>query len=339
MRRLVLKEHQALEVDELSAEEAGALRLAFPSLEVTLPASHPRRYGLRPGAEVGSVVLPTLSVQVLPKIQIANLLFLLSYSRDPIGWRNALAHFASKEDLFEALVPGFTYLVRELLRFGLVQGYRTVEEAWLGVRGRIRFEDQLRTRFGRFPPAEVRFDDFSVDTDENRLILAALCRLEQLPIRSVSSRAALRSAINGFAGVTPIRYERGRLPTIRYTRMNQRCRPAVELAKLVLAATSFDLGDSTLQARGFVVDMNQVFEDFVATALREALGTSESAFPQNVRGKSLCLDEQGKIKLEPDVSWWDGPECRFVGDVAHSGESGQSFRSNPDSNRSEATLW
>ena len=26
-------------------------------------------------------------------------------------------------------------------------------------------------------------------------------------------------------------------------------------------------------------------------------------------------------------------------EIAHSGESGQSFRSNPDSNRSEATLW
>jgi 5-methylcytosine-specific restriction enzyme subunit McrC len=29
----------------------------------------------------------------------------------------------------------------------------------------------------------------------------------------------------------------------------------------------------------------------------------------------LRLDEASAVALEPDLSWWDGPTCNFVGDV------------------------
>jgi 5-methylcytosine-specific restriction enzyme subunit McrC len=31
----------------------------------------------------------------------------------------------------------------------------------------------------------------------------------------------------------------------------------------------------------------------------------------------LRLDEAGLIRLHPDLSWWDGPVCTFVGDVKY----------------------
>jgi 5-methylcytosine-specific restriction enzyme subunit McrC len=97
----------------------------------------------------------------------------------------------------------------------------------------------------------------------------------------------------------------------------------------ILESTSFDLGDGDIRARGFVVDMNAVFEDFVVTALREALGASPRTFPQNAHGRHLTLDEAGRIKLEPDISWWNGAVCQFIGDVKYKksrGDRGQ----NPD---------
>jgi prevent-host-death family protein len=44
------------------------------------------------------------------------------------------------------------------------------------------------------------------------------------------------------------------------------------------------------------------------------------------RPKALLIPIQDERAIARDIA-------------AHSGESGQSFRSNPDSNRSEATLW
>jgi 5-methylcytosine-specific restriction enzyme subunit McrC len=51
--------------------------------------------------------------------------------------------------------------------------------------------------------------------------------------------------------------------------------------------------------------------------LREELSLTESAFPDGRRCPRIHLDAGCKIALEPDLSWWDGPRCRFVGDVKY----------------------
>ena len=44
-----------------------------------------------------------------------------------------------------------------------------------------------------------------------------------------------------------------------------------------------------------------VFERFLYVALGEALGLGEDRWKSE---KSLNLDTQGRIKMEPDLSWW-----------------------------------
>ena len=65
------------------------------------------------------------------------------------------------------------------------------------------------------------------------------------------------------------------------------------------------------------MDMNQVFQDFVTQALREALGLSDRTFRSDRGIQRVILDEGGRIKLEPDISWWDGQRCTFVGDAKY----------------------
>jgi len=63
--------------------------------------------------------------------------------------------------------------------------------------------------------------------------------------------------------------------------------------------------------------MDTVFEDFIAVALREALGLSERVFPQGAHGRKLRLDKAEAVRLRPDLSWWDEGGCVFVGDVKY----------------------
>jgi 5-methylcytosine-specific restriction enzyme subunit McrC len=63
--------------------------------------------------------------------------------------------------------------------------------------------------------------------------------------------------------------------------------------------------------------MNDVFEDFVVVALREALALSEKSFPKGAKNKCLKLDEAQKVSLRPDLSWWESAKCTFVGDVKY----------------------
>src|SRR5262249_3401179 len=46
------------------------------------------------------------------------------------------------------------------------------------------------------------------------------------------------------------------------------------------------------------------------------------AFPRGARGRRLRLDEGGEIRLEPDLSWWEGATCTFVGDAKYKRTTG-----------------
>ena len=59
------------------------------------------------------------------------------------------------------------------------------------VRGRIRFADQIRQRFGIPLPIEVRYDEFTDDITENQLVKAAAIRLGGMRLRSQQARRNL----------------------------------------------------------------------------------------------------------------------------------------------------
>jgi len=72
-----------------------------------------------------------------------------------------------------------------------------------------------------------------------------------------------------------------------------------------------------VDASVFLIDMNAVFERFIRVALREALRLDVHAFPPAARGHSIHLDTKGRIRLEPDLSWWTNDSCVFVGDCKY----------------------
>jgi 5-methylcytosine-specific restriction enzyme subunit McrC len=73
-----------------------------------------------------------------------------------------------------------------------------------------------------------------------------------------------------------------------------------------------------------MLDMNKVFEAFVYRGLVEALGVSENVFQRCHKG--LTLDTGNQIGLEPDLSWWEDGQCRFVGDVKYKQLDEESFK-------------
>lgn len=114
-----------------------------------------------------------------------------------------------------------------------------------------------------------------------------------------------------------VHYGRHGIPDVVFNRLNEHYRPAIELAQLILRSVSFELKHGHLRSISFLVDMNRVFENFVVVALREALRLSPKVLVQGAKGKPLYLDDDHRVKLEPDVSWWEDGGCSFVGDVKY----------------------
>lgn len=316
-RLVLLREHETSDPIELDPSEADAIRAAVPDLTVSPTSGMPGHYDIRPGSTIGLVDVGALRIDIQPKVPIERVLFLLSYRLSPDAWRSTTTTFTTSDSLVEAIVPAFVAQVRAATARGLLHGYRSVDEALPGIRGRVRFGDQIRTRFGDRLPVEVTFDEFTPDIEVNRILRAATERLRRLRVRSEDTRRSLRGLDGLLGNVTLVHYGRGSIPQINWTRLNRHYRPAVELARLILESSSIEARHGSRRANSLLIDMNAVFEDFVVTALREELDLSSSQLVQHGAGVGLTLDEAGKIRLRPDISWWEDGSCRFIGDVKY----------------------
>ena len=93
----------------------------------------------------------------------------------------------------------------------------------------------------------------------------------RLPAIPSSTRAQLRHLAVRLDGVSRPALGRS-LPEWKPTRLNTRLHTALGLAELVLRGNAYELDDGrVVRADGLIVQMWKIFEDFVTTALAEAL--------------------------------------------------------------------
>ena len=317
MQTLTLPEYGTLTDIALDPADAEALAAFAPTQLSVAPTLRGDGYDLSASSWVGTIHTPGCSLVLEPKIPVPRLLFLLSYTLDPARWRDIPFDFATAPSLLEAMIPGFVHQVRRAIELGLLQGYQRRADTLTTVRGRIDFSQQLRRHHGRSPPIEVAYDEFTEDIIENRLLKAAIHRLGQLQLRTATSRRALRALASAFDRISLVPYDPHRLPDVAYTRLNRHYQPAVELARLILQATSINLSHGGQRSSAFLVNMNDIFEAFVTVALREALDADERTFPTPDRAPRLHLDDDRHINVRPDLTWLRNGRRVFVGDVKY----------------------
>ncbi len=315
MRQIDLQEYEQSEAVELTREERDELRDLVPSLAVEPAAGLDGAYWLRPGSTVGAVEVGDLSVLIRPKIGIPQLLSLASYAMGVFkSQEERLFDFEEEQALPDTLAIALAASARRAFSRGLLHGYRTEEEALHTVRGRIRFADQIRQRFGIPLPIEVRYDEFTDDITENQLVKAAAMRLGGMRLRSPKARRDLGWIAAMLENVSSVEFDSKHVPDVSFDRLNEHYHSVVGLSRLILRHSGFESRRGGVRATGFLMDMNTLFQEFVTVALREALGVSERVFRES---EINTLDEVGKIHLRPDLTWWHGSQCLFVGDAKY----------------------
>ncbi|WP_422733797.1 McrC family protein [Micromonospora sp. WMMD558] len=316
MRLISLREHQTHECEPTTPAVARAMA-ATKLVDTSLTLDG--RLSLRSGSMVGAARIIAgdehVELHIRPKIGIARLLWLLGYARDPRGWRTEPVGLTPEHDLVPAMAVAFTTATSQALAPGLLQGYRTVEEALPLVRGRLREADQLRTRPGLALPVEVRYDDYDTDIPENQLLLSAVRRLRRLPGVPPATRNALHRIAGALADVTPLTAG-APIPKTPPNRFNNRYQPALRLARLILAGESIEHAHGSTLAAGFVFDLNTVFEDWLTTALRHAV---EIRYGGTITGQhQMHLDRDHLLPLvRPDITWWNRRHCLAVIDAKY----------------------
>ncbi|MYD69290.1 MAG: restriction endonuclease [Acidobacteria bacterium] len=314
MRQIDLREYTQSAPHRLSVVERDALHVKSLGLQIEPVNGTADVYALTPGSVVGAVEMGGLSVRITPKIGIQQLLSLACFAIGKVKLQVREFDFPEQLALPDALALAFGAAARRAFSRGLLYGYRAEEDALPTVRGRIRFDDQIRRRFGVPLPVEVRYDEFTADILPNHLLKGAARRLGRLGLRSREARRGIAWVTESLSDVSLMPFSHNAVPEVRFNRLNEHYRSVVTLARLVLRHGAFEAARGKIHASGFLMDMNQVFQEFVTVALREPLGVSERVFGEHSIG---WLDEGKRVPLRPDLTWRDGSRFRFVGDVKY----------------------
>lgn len=310
MRRFELSAWSSLECELAHAEAA---EIGTSGLVQVAATPEPGRWKLISDSHIGVALGDSWEVRVSPRLVVPQLLFLLAYALDPKGWKDERADFEVEPDLLDAVASGFSWHALQAIGKGLLHGYVHVDERLMAVRGRIRFGDQI-ARSATLPlPVEVSYDDYTADISENRILKSATLALLRLPRVPQLARRRLLKLRELLDEVGPLERPR-EVKVPPFTRLNERYRPALRLAELILRAASIDAAAGPIAGVAYLFDMNRVFEDFVSISLREAL----QPFGGEVKFQTpSTLDVAGEVPIRPDVVWSVGGKPRAVIDAKY----------------------
>ena len=262
-------------------------------------------------AWVGVVRFTNVEVRVVPKLVGENLgvLQMLEYS----SGLGALARLESARTLAAdrdgSLVDLLALLLAEasiqIAKQGILQDYVTREDSLTRVRGRLLPYEQTVRHYGQLKTLECRFDELETDVVENQLLAGALAIAKRVSIDPEVRRLTAR-AHAVFSEVADTSAASSDTPELEYNRRNEHYRPAHIIARIFLRNLAVNdlyspgAGDSF----AFLLDMNRLFEDFVAKVLTNAFADTDIRVRPQARDKTLIRDARtGKpyAAVIPDI--------------------------------------
>lgn len=267
-----------------------------------------------------------VALRLKPKVSIANLFRMLEYAYDLRTFRllEGSAPVAALEDLFERLVHVLALRVRERCRRGLYRAYLPHRDRLPFLRGRLELSSVLRRPWEL--AVDCRYQEHTADLEDNRILAWTLHRVARSgACRRDEVRAALRTAARGLRGAVsldPCTADdcAGRT----YHRLNDDYRPLHDLCRFLLEHTGPDHRDGDRRSLPFLLDMNRLYEQFVACWLQRHLPPHLAVRPQRVlpaRGVRLIPDlviedrATGRPLLVADTKY-KAPDASAASDVA-----------------------
>jgi len=227
-------------------------------------------------------------------------MYLLGFAPELMKF-GGVANVEQTPDVVSAMKRMYATALSSLLERGLLREYRVESEDLVSVRGRVNAKSLYLRRFGSLPPVLCEFQEYTVDSEPNRRLLAAATWLARSGDRQDEASRVLLQTAARFEGVNLVRYAAERLVPLVRTHLLTRYEPALSIAETVLRNASLDLPSGSTSAAAFVVDMNRVYERFVGKALGDALGEGPRTWREQAQG--LYVDEARRLPMRPDVLW------------------------------------
>ena len=297
---------------QLTADQARMLRRLVREKVSVLPGDGAAEWHVKASHYVGTIVTPDVRILITPKVNTANLFYLLEASGNPVDIGPAVFDYDKTRDLIPSFATFYARHLEKALARGIPRAYQEIQERVPGIRGRVDLPAQMRLA-GLPLPAECSFDEFTADIRLNRILRAAAGRLLRLPRVTVPTRLALQCLAAALGESGSLMPGDLRTPTV-FNRLNEHCRPAEQLARLALGNETLLNAVGGASAGVFLIDMNKAFESFVAARLDHYLTGRLTVHPQ----RTAKLDTDESISIVPDLAFERGPgNIAYVADTKY----------------------
>jgi len=296
----------------LSESQARRLASAGKGAITVEPEAQHGYYSITAQNRVGTLVVDGIRVLIRPKIRLENLFLLLEVGLDPNAWRQEAFEYETNADLLPSVIAFYARTLETTLARGRLRSYRHTEERLVALRGRIDMAGQFRQAGIRVPVA-CRFDEHTPDIAENRYLKAATRLALRVPGVAPEDRQRLLREVVSLEDVADVHVQPDDLDRIAFTRLNTHYQPALRLARLLLANLTLADRRGRHAASSFLVDMNQLFENFVTQRLRRALRGRLEVVSQ----WSTYLATRNQVPIRPDLLFRKQGHEVFVADTKY----------------------
>jgi 5-methylcytosine-specific restriction enzyme subunit McrC len=289
------------QADQLGGTEGSKLLLDW---------SYDGRLHVRARSWVGVVRVAGHEIRVVPKHTHGALgvLTMLRYASGaiPEQLRSARTVREGDRNLLDLVCLLLADESEMVVRQGVLQDYVEHEEALTALRGRLLVDRQVRMRYGRVDEVECRFDELEADIAENRILAAGLAVAGRV-CTDVAIKARVRRLAAAFAELCSVAQGAAEAAEpMEYTRRSKHYAAGHVWARLLLAQHGihdlYALGTPLTQA--FLLDMNVLFERFIAQALEDsASGTPFRVDRQSSAGSIIvdALTGRTYTRVRPDM--------------------------------------
>jgi 5-methylcytosine-specific restriction enzyme subunit McrC len=271
-------------------------------------------YILNPNQYAGVVILPSgLRIQSHPKVPVGNLFYMIAVASDlPPPFREQMAQYDRLEMVLEFIAAYFADRVEDRIKQGLHRSYVEREENLSLVRGRIDFTRDTRLNAILRHRKYCRFAEFTWDIPENQILHQVLHLLAGAQF-SRATRVRLGQLEDALAELTPAMFPAGAVDRFHYHRFNDDYRQLHQLCRLFLEGASLSEELGVVDFRTFLVDMNALFEKFIAQVLTDAKPSGILVEPQ----VHTHLDWARKVLMRPDIVVRRSGSVRLVADTKY----------------------
>lgn len=272
---------------------------------------------------VGVIQLGTLQVEVLPKIEAQdyqvrrNLLEMVSQTLGLQLHGGVLGQLEKNDSsILDVLIRRYCDLLWEALHKGVIRRYESRQENLSVLRGRINISQQLRHNAVRPDRLHCTFDEFTQDTELNRVLKLSL-RILLKTAKSASSTRSLSELLFCFDEVADVSPDMVRWDRVVFDRLSARYQPLIRMAKLFIDGHSPDLTAGRSDGFAVLFDMNELFEEYVGRQVQRLTAKRGIRTMLQQPVMNLARRENGApcFQMRPDIVVMDGVNPAVVLDT------------------------